>query len=254
MVGFSALASTSMQQARIAVEDMFDLPRTSRISSLLPMGIYTIPAIASIGPTEAELRESGRPIVIGRADYRRNARGRMLEDDQGLVKLIFDRGTRTLLHASIIGEDATELVHLAMMALAADWRIEDFRDTCFTYPSLGAPVQERCERRPGPTRDRRRPDRSHDPPGRLRMIGPSPSATDALPPRTVARSTAGLASRTWSRNLSCWSPSEAHESEVRRSTFERSKEGCRQRRFDARPDVPTPGFPLVWHPDLAKLA
>jgi len=138
VVGFPALASTSMQQARIAVEDMFDLPRTSRISSLLPMGIYTIPAIASIGPTEAELRESGRPIVIGRADYRRNARGRMLGDDQGLVKLIFDRGTRTLLHASIIGEDATELVHLAMMALAADWRIEDFRDTCFTYPSLGA--------------------------------------------------------------------------------------------------------------------
>ena len=138
IVGFPALASTSMQQAKIAVEDMFELPQTSRISSQIPMGIYTIPAVAGIGPTEAELREQGRDFVIGRADYRRNARGRMLGDDQGLVKLLFDRETEVVLHATIMGEDATELVHLAMMAIAHDWRINDFQEACFTYPSLGA--------------------------------------------------------------------------------------------------------------------
>ena len=62
----------------------------------------------------------------------------MLGDDQGLVKLIFDRETRVVLHATIMGEDATELVHLAMMAIAHDWRIDDFQEACFTYPSLGA--------------------------------------------------------------------------------------------------------------------
>lgn len=138
VVGFPALASTSMQQARIAVEDMFDLPATSRISNLIPMGIYTIPAIASIGPGEAELREAGRDVIVGRADYRRNPRGRMLGDDRGMVKLLFDRHSRSLLHATIVGEDATELVHIAMMAIAGDWTINDFRETCFTYPSLGA--------------------------------------------------------------------------------------------------------------------
>ena len=138
VIGFPGLASTSMQQAGIAVDDMFELPNRTTISSLLPMGIYTIPPVASIGLTEAELLEQGRDLVIGRAEYRRNARGRMLGDDKGIVKLVFDRNTRLLLHATIVGEDATELVHLPMMAMASDWTINDFRETCFTYPSLGA--------------------------------------------------------------------------------------------------------------------
>jgi NAD(P) transhydrogenase len=138
VVGFPGLASTSMQQAGIAVDDMFELPDRASISNLLPMGIYTIPAVASIGPTEAELLGQGRALVVGRAEYRRNARGRMLGDDKGIVKLVFDRSTTLLLHATIVGEDATELVHLPMMAIAKDWTINDFRETCFTYPSLGA--------------------------------------------------------------------------------------------------------------------
>ncbi len=138
VIGFPGLASTSMQQAGIAVDDMFDQPNRTTISTLLPMGIYTIPPVASIGPTEAELLEQGRDLVIGRAEYRRNARGRMLGDDKGIVKLVFDRKTSLLLHATIVGEDATELVHLPMMAMASAWTINDFRETCFTYPSLGA--------------------------------------------------------------------------------------------------------------------
>lgn len=137
VIGFPALASTTMQQARIAVENMFDLPVSERMTEVLPMGIYTIPAVATIGPTESELRESSREIIVGRAEYRRNARGRMLGDDRGMMKLIFERNSEQLLHATIVGEDATELIHLAMMAIAHEWRIQDFRDACFSYPSLG---------------------------------------------------------------------------------------------------------------------
>lgn len=137
VIGFPALASTTMQQARIAVENMFALPGSSRMTNMLPMGIYTIPAVAAIGPSESELRESQRKIIVGRAEYRRNARGRMLGDDRGMMKLIFDMETEQLLHATIVGEDATELIHVAMMAIADHWQIDDFRDSCFSYPSLG---------------------------------------------------------------------------------------------------------------------
>ena len=137
VIGFPALASTSMEQARLAIEDMFDEDPSSRISGLLPMGIYTIPAIAAVGPSDQELHQQGRSFVVGRAPYRRNARGRMLGDDQGMMKLLFDLEDRSLLHATIVGEDATELIHLGMMMIAEHWTIEDITSTAFNYPSLG---------------------------------------------------------------------------------------------------------------------
>ncbi|MAJ47119.1 MAG: NAD(P)(+) transhydrogenase [Planctomycetes bacterium TMED75] len=137
VIGFPALASTSMEQARLAIEDMFDEVPSSRISGLLPMGIYTIPAIAAVGPSEEELLQQGRSFVRGRAPYRRNARGRMLGDDQGMMKLLFDIDSRSLLHATIVGEDATELIHLGMMMIAEQWTIEHITSTAFNYPSLG---------------------------------------------------------------------------------------------------------------------
>ena len=136
VIGFPALASTSMEQARLAVEDMFDQAPSGRISGLLPMGIYTIPSIAAVGPSEEELRQEGRIFAVGRAPYRRNARGRMLGDDQGMMKLLFDIESRALLHATIVGEDATELIHLGMMMIAEKWTIEDIASTAFNYPSL----------------------------------------------------------------------------------------------------------------------
>lgn len=137
VIGFPALASASMEQARLAVANMFGKTAETKHSGLLPMSIYTIPAVAFVGPTETELREAGRNIVVGRAYYRRNSRGRMLGDDQGIVKLIFDLESKELLHATIVGEDATELIHIAMMAIASQWSIEDILSAPFTYPSLG---------------------------------------------------------------------------------------------------------------------
>ena len=136
VIGFPALASTSMEQARLAVEDMFAEAPEGRLEGLLPMGIYTIPSIAAVGPSGEELEQMGRQFVIGRAPYRRNARGRMLGDDQGMMKLLFDIEKRTLLHATIVGEDATELIHLGMMMIAEQWTIEDINSSAFNYPSL----------------------------------------------------------------------------------------------------------------------
>ena len=88
-----------------------------------------------VGLTESEAREAGRSTVVGRASYRHNARGRMLGDEEGLVKCVFDRETRELIGATIVGEHATELIHLAQCVLIQGVGIEYFIDSCFDYPS-----------------------------------------------------------------------------------------------------------------------
>lgn len=136
VIGFPALASTSMEQGRIAACHMFGIPFITRLADTVPMGIYTIPAIGSVGLTEEEAREGGRDVVVGRAHYRDNARGRMLGDDRGLLKAIFDRRTRALIGVSVVGEDATELVHLGQQAIASGHGMQHLIETCFNYPSL----------------------------------------------------------------------------------------------------------------------
>jgi NAD(P) transhydrogenase len=137
VIGFPALASTSLEQGRIAACTMFDLPYRERIAATVPMGIYTIPAIGSVGWTETEAQAKGTTVVVGRARYRNNPRGRMLGDDQGLCKLVFDAGDRRLLGGSVIGEDATELVHVLQAVLAFGGGIDYLLEACFNYPSLG---------------------------------------------------------------------------------------------------------------------
>jgi NAD(P) transhydrogenase len=136
VIGFPALASTSMEQGRIAACHMFNLPFLTKLADTVPMGIYTIPAIGSVGLTEEDARNGGREVLIGRASYRDNPRGRMLGDDQGLLKAIFDRQTHALLGVSVVGEDATELVHLGQIAIASGHTIRHLVETCFNYPSL----------------------------------------------------------------------------------------------------------------------
>ncbi|MFM7051209.1 MAG: Si-specific NAD(P)(+) transhydrogenase [Planctomycetota bacterium] len=136
VIGFPALASTSMEQGRIAACHMFGIPFLTRLADTVPIGIYTIPAVASVGLTEEQARSGGRDVVIGRGHYRDNARGRMLGDDQGLLKAVFDRNTRALIGVSIAGEDATELVHLGQQAIAAGHGIQHLVESCFNYPSL----------------------------------------------------------------------------------------------------------------------
>ncbi len=136
VIGFPALASTSMEQGRIAACRMFGIPFHSDLAATIPIGIYTIPAVAAVGKTAEEAIAAGMDVVTGCGYYRNNPRGRMLGDDRGLLKAVFDRSNRRLIGVSIVGEDATELVHLAQWAIASGHGIDFLVETCFNYPSL----------------------------------------------------------------------------------------------------------------------
>ncbi len=136
VIGFPALASTSMEQGRIAACDMFNIDFKSKLAATLPMGLYTIPAVSMVGINEAEARETGRDVVVGRARYHQNARARMLGDDRGLIKCVFDRQSRELLGATIVGAQATELIHIGQALIVSGSGVDYLIDACFNYPSL----------------------------------------------------------------------------------------------------------------------
>lgn len=136
VIGFPSLASTSMEQGRVAVCHAFGFQYKRRVSSQLPMGVYTIPEISSIGETEESCREKHIAYEVGRARYANNARGAMAGDTSGLLKLIFSRENRRLLGVHIIGESATELIHLGMMVIETGGSIDSFIDFVFNFPTL----------------------------------------------------------------------------------------------------------------------
>lgn len=137
VVGFPALASTSMEQARVAVCHAFDLKYKSRVSSLLPMAVYTIPEIAAVGETEETCKAKGIDYEVGRASYERNSRGQIIGEFSGLVKLVFAAKDRRLLGVHILGEMASELIHVGQSCLHFEGSIDDFVDSVFNYPTLG---------------------------------------------------------------------------------------------------------------------
>lgn len=136
VIGRPALASTSIEQGRVAVGAMFDLPFPRRNWKDVPAGIYTIPEACACGPTEEELVASKVPIVIGRSFLRHNARGQIIGDTDGFVKLIFHRETRALLATHLICERATELIHIGQAVSRLGGGIDYFIETIMTYPSL----------------------------------------------------------------------------------------------------------------------
>jgi NAD(P) transhydrogenase len=136
VIGFPALASTSMEQGRVAVCHAFGLKYKERVASLLPMGIYTIPEISAAGETEESCKEKRIDYCVGRARYENNARGHIVGDTAGMLKLIFARADRKLLGMSIIGESATELIHVGMMVLDNGLTIDEFIEQVFNYPTL----------------------------------------------------------------------------------------------------------------------
>ncbi len=136
VIGFPALASTSMEQARVAVCHAFGLKYKQRVASLLPMGVYTIPEISAAGETEESCKEKGIEYCVGRAHYENNARGHITGDTAGMLKLIFSRTDRKLLGISMIGESATELIHIGMMVLDNGLTIDEFIEQVFNYPTL----------------------------------------------------------------------------------------------------------------------
>jgi NAD(P) transhydrogenase len=135
VIGFPSLASTSMEQGRLAVCHAFGHSATFA-PELFPYGIYTIPEISFVGRNEDELTESGVPYEIGKAQYREIARGQIVGDSIGRMKLIFHRDTRELLGVHIIGEGAVELVHIGQAVLSLGGKIDYFVDTVFNYPTL----------------------------------------------------------------------------------------------------------------------
>jgi NAD(P) transhydrogenase len=137
VIGFPALASTSMEQARVAMVHAFDLKYKTSVSKTLPYGIYTIPELSTCGATEEECAEKGINFAVGRAYYRKNPRGQIIGDVHGMLKLVFDADTLKILGVHIVGENASELVHTGMMAMQFGGTIEAFIDSVFNYPTLG---------------------------------------------------------------------------------------------------------------------
>jgi NAD(P) transhydrogenase len=135
VIGFPALASTSMEQGRLASCHIFGVPGNIPPNQI-PYGVYTIPEISMVGATEEQLTRDKVPYEIGIARYAELAKGQMLGDDQGFLKLIFDPSTLKLLGVHIIGDRAAEIVHIGQAVLALGGTIEYFRDTVFNYPTL----------------------------------------------------------------------------------------------------------------------
>lgn len=135
VIGFPALASTSMEQGRLASCHMFGKPGKMP-PNLIPYGIYTIPEISMVGRTEEQLTQEKIPYEVGLARYAELAKGQMLGDDQGLLKLLFDPDSLKLLGVHCIGDRAAEIVHIGQAVLALGGTMEYFRDAVFNYPTL----------------------------------------------------------------------------------------------------------------------
>lgn len=136
VIGFPALASTSMEQARVAMVHAFDLKYKTRIASVLPYAIYTIPELSTVGLTEDDCRKQGIACEVGRAFYRNSARGQIIGDTKGLLKLVFDPESRKLLGVHMVGDNAAELLHIGMMVMLMGGTINAFIDGVFNYPTL----------------------------------------------------------------------------------------------------------------------
>jgi NAD(P) transhydrogenase len=137
VIGFPALASTSMEQARVAMVQAFDLPKyKTRVAPIFPLAVYTIPEISMAGETEETCKQKNIEYCIGRAFYRTNARGQISGDLGGEIKLVFRYPDKLLLGVHIIGVAAAELVHIGLIALQTECTIDMFVNTVFNYPSL----------------------------------------------------------------------------------------------------------------------
>src|SRR5918994_2397411 len=134
VVGGPALAATSMEQGRLASAHAFG--EDASMSELLPVGIYTIPEISYVGRTEEELTEAAVPYEVGISRYRELARGQILGDVHGLLKLLVSREDHTILGVHVLGTNATEVIHIGQTVMGLNGTIDYLVDTVFNYPTL----------------------------------------------------------------------------------------------------------------------
>jgi NAD(P) transhydrogenase len=135
VIGPPALASAAMDQGRIAVCDAFGLPGIDAVGPAVPIGVYSIPEVAGVGLTEQEAADQGIEYAVGRSRFTANSRGNISGATEGLVKLVFRRDDRVLLGAHILGEIASELIHIGQAALHHGDTVDFFLDTTFNVPT-----------------------------------------------------------------------------------------------------------------------
>ena len=136
VIGFPALASTSMEQARVAMVHAFNLHYKEHLSKFIPLACYTIPEISMIGLTEEECQQKQLPYLVGRATYANNPRGQIIGDTNGLLKLVFAPSDKKLLGVHIIGEMASELIHIGAHVMAEAGSLDAFIEAVYNYPTL----------------------------------------------------------------------------------------------------------------------
>jgi NAD(P) transhydrogenase len=159
VIGFPALASTSSEQGRLASCHAFGIEAHS-VPALFPFGIYSIPEISWVGSHEAELTAKGVPFETGVARYAEIARGQILGDLEGMLKLIFHLETRHILGVWVLGTQATELVHIGQAVMALGGTLDYFVDNVFNYPTLAECYKVAA----------------YDGYNKLRELGPTPAA------------------------------------------------------------------------------
>jgi NAD(P) transhydrogenase len=135
VIGFPALASTAMEQGRLAVCHAFGV-QTRSIPELFPYGIYAIPEISMVGKTEEQLTKAGVPYEAGVAQYKELARGQLLGDDTGLLKLLIHQDNHQILGVHAIGTGATELIHIGQAVMALGGSVDYFINNVFNFPTL----------------------------------------------------------------------------------------------------------------------
>lgn len=136
VIGSPALASAAMDQGRLAMCHAFGLGYKQAMPTVIPYGVYTIPEASAAGMTEKEAQEKGIPIVVGRAQFADLARGEIIGERFGFLKLVFSKPKLELIGCHIIGEQATELVHIGLTAMLAGQGADLFLQTCYNYPTL----------------------------------------------------------------------------------------------------------------------
>ena len=135
VTGPPALASVSMEQGRVAMCHAFGIPVRTAVDGQAPFGVYSIPEVAMVGLTEEAARSSYDDVLVGRARLSRNARTAITGGAAGLVKLVFRAGDRRILGVHILGDNATELIHIAQAVISADGTLDYFINATFATPS-----------------------------------------------------------------------------------------------------------------------
>jgi NAD(P) transhydrogenase len=136
VIGFPALASTSMDQGRIAVGHMFRFDGSAELARIFPYGIYTIPEVSMVGITEEEAAAKNISYAVGRAHHRNLARGKIMGVKDGFLKLVFERETKRVLGVHIIGSLAAEIIHYGLLVVEDGRSLDDLIATVFNYPTL----------------------------------------------------------------------------------------------------------------------